>query len=208
MTQPRPIRVVIVDDHAEVRSGLEAVLMVQDDMLLVGQAGSGQEAIQVCSQTQPDVALMDLLMPDMNGVDVIRALRERCPNVSILVLSFTFPEDPMVKEVMQAGASGYLMKNGAQRPWRSAFARSRADVIGEREARSVKRSCMSATRAGRRAAGMAVRLEMLWRCKIFPETRLQCCETLTESQPAHKLLVVMWGTRLNWPGYTPDQPVA
>jgi NarL family two-component system response regulator LiaR len=106
-----PIRVLIVDDHAEVRSGLEAMLMIHDDMELVGQAGNGREAVVLAQQLQPDVVLMDLVMPDMNGVEAIRAVHECCPRARIIALSFTFPEDAMVHEARRAGAAGYLMKS-------------------------------------------------------------------------------------------------
>ena len=104
------IRVMLVDDHAVVRSGLSAFLMAFDDFELVAEAESGVEAIRRCSQTHPDVVLMDLMMPDMDGASATRAIRERFPDVQILVLT-SFKEDELVQDALQAGAIGYLLKS-------------------------------------------------------------------------------------------------
>ena len=110
MSQGKPIRIVIVDDHAVVRSGLKAFLMVFDDMELVGEASSGQEAIHLVERSQPDVMLMDMIMPDMDGAATTRVIRERFPGVQIVALT-SFREDELVKNALQAGAIGYLLKN-------------------------------------------------------------------------------------------------
>lgn len=110
MSLGKPIRVMVVDDHAVVRSGLKAFLMVFDDLDLVGEASSGQEAIQVAERTQPDVILMDLLMPDMDGAATTKAIRLRWPRTQVVALT-SFREDEMVKNALQAGAIGYLLKN-------------------------------------------------------------------------------------------------
>src|SRR6478672_6244401 len=89
------IRVLIVDDHAVVRSGLAAFLEVFDDLELVGQAAGGQEAIYLCAQLQPDVVLMDLMMPDMDGATATRLIRQQCPKVQIIALT-SFREDELV----------------------------------------------------------------------------------------------------------------
>ena len=110
MTEADPIKVMIVDDHAVVRSGLAAFLMAYDDLELVGQAGSGKEAVRLCERAGPDVVLMDLVMPEMDGAAATRAVRERCPDVQVIALT-SFKEDDLVTGALQAGAIGYLLKN-------------------------------------------------------------------------------------------------
>jgi NarL family two-component system response regulator LiaR len=110
MTQSNPIRVVLVDDHAVVRSGLGAFLLAFDDLELVGEAGSGEEAVRLCEQVHPDVILMDLVMPGMDGAAATRAIRERCPQVQVIALT-SFKEDELVQGALQAGAISYLLKN-------------------------------------------------------------------------------------------------
>jgi NarL family two-component system response regulator LiaR len=110
MTDSKPIRVMIVDDHAVVRSGLAAFLMVFDDLELAGEAGGGEEAVRLCAELQPDVVLMDLVMPKMDGATATRALRERCPEVQVIALT-SFKEEELVQGVLQAGAISYLLKN-------------------------------------------------------------------------------------------------
>jgi two-component system, NarL family, response regulator LiaR len=110
MAEVKPIRVVIVDDHAVVRSGLKAFLMVFDDLELVGEASSGQEAVSLAERVQPDVMLMDLVMPDMNGAATTKAVRSRFPHIQVVALT-SFREDELVTGALQAGAIGYLLKN-------------------------------------------------------------------------------------------------
>ncbi len=110
MSEGHPIRVMVVDDHAVVRSGLKAFLMVFDDLELVGEASSGQEAIQIAELMQPDVILMDLMMPDMDGAAATRVIRSRWENIQVVALT-SFREDDLVKSTLQAGAIGYLLKN-------------------------------------------------------------------------------------------------
>lgn len=125
MSHGSHIRVMVVDDHAVVRSGLKAFLMVFDDLELVGEASSGQEAIQLSERVQPDVILMDIIMPDMDGPATTKVIRSRWPGVQIVALT-SFREDELVKRALQAGAIGYLLKNvGAEEladAIRSAFA--------------------------------------------------------------------------------------
>ena len=110
MSEPAPIRVMIVDDHAVVRSGLSAFLMAFDDLELVGEAASGAEAVRLCSQLPPDVVLMDMVMPEMDGAAATRALREVCPGVQVIALT-SFKEEGLVQAALEAGAIGYLLKN-------------------------------------------------------------------------------------------------
>lgn len=104
------IRVMLVDDHAVVREGLRAFLQLQPDIEVVGEAGGGAGVLEVALNARPDVVLMDLLMPDGDGIEAIRALATAAPEVRVLVLS-SFADDERVFAAMQAGAAGYLLKD-------------------------------------------------------------------------------------------------
>jgi NarL family two-component system response regulator LiaR len=110
MSKSKPIRVLLVDDHAVVRSGLGAFLLVYDDLELVGDAGGGEEAVRLCEKLQPDVVLMDLVMPGMDGAAATRVIRERWPHVQVVALT-SFKEKDLVQGVLEAGAIGYMLKN-------------------------------------------------------------------------------------------------
>jgi NarL family two-component system response regulator LiaR len=110
MSESDPIRVMIVDDHAMVRRGLATFLKTKSDLELVSEASNGEEALLVCEQCQPDVILMDLLMPKMNGTEATRVIRERWPHVQVIALT-SFQERNLVQEALQAGAISYLLKN-------------------------------------------------------------------------------------------------
>ena len=110
MSESKPIRVLLVDDHAVVRSGLGAFLLVYDDLELVGEAGGGEEAVRLCENLQPDVVLMDLVMPGMDGAAATRVIRERWPHVQVVALT-SFKEKDLVQGVLEAGAIGYMLKN-------------------------------------------------------------------------------------------------
>lgn len=109
-TAPQPIRVMLVDDHTMVRRGLATFLMVFDDFKLVGEAGDGTDAIRLCSEAKPDVVLMDIIMPDMDGVSATRAIRQQFPQVQVIALT-SFKESDLIKNVLEAGAIGYLLKD-------------------------------------------------------------------------------------------------
>ena len=110
MSASTPIRVMIVDDHDMVRRGLVTFLMVCPDLELVGEAIDGEEALRLCEQVRPDVILMDLVMPKMNGTEATRAIRERWPQVQVVALT-SFQEKKLVQGALQAGAISYLLKN-------------------------------------------------------------------------------------------------
>jgi NarL family two-component system response regulator LiaR len=109
-TPSQPIRVLLVDDHAMVRRGLATFLMVFDDLTLVGEAESGADAIRQCAEVLPDVALMDMVMPGMDGVSATRAIRRQFPKVQVLALT-SFKEGDLIKNALEAGAIGYLLKD-------------------------------------------------------------------------------------------------
>jgi NarL family two-component system response regulator LiaR len=104
------VRVLITDDHPVVRSGLTAVLAAYDDFQLVGEANSGEAAINFCEKIQPDVVLMDLVMPGMGGAEATRTIRRRWPQVAVIALT-SFGEMALVEEALKAGAVSYLLKN-------------------------------------------------------------------------------------------------
>ena len=110
MTSSQPIRVMLVDDHTMVRRGLATFLEVYDDLELAGEAANGNEAIELCALLLPDVVLMDLAMPDVDGVTATRAIRQRFPKVQVLALT-SFKEAERIQNALQAGAIGYLLKD-------------------------------------------------------------------------------------------------
>jgi NarL family two-component system response regulator LiaR len=112
MTETNPIRVMIVDDHDMVRSGLGVFLEAFDDLELVGEAADGEEAIRLCAEVQPHVVLMDLVMPEMDGVAATRAIRQAYPTVQVIALT-SFNDQDLVQGALQAGAVGYLLKNAS-----------------------------------------------------------------------------------------------
>ncbi len=112
MSDARPIKLLIVDDHPVVRDGLKAMLLAFDDLCLVGEAGDGNQALVACQQTDPDVILMDMVMPGMDGIAATRNILGRFPEMRIIILS-SFVEDSAVQNALQAGAIGYLLKNVA-----------------------------------------------------------------------------------------------
>lgn len=105
-----PIRVLIVDDQFIVRSGLSTFVAIQPDLVLAGEAKDGEEAVRLSATLQPDVILMDMIMPRMNGVEATKAILETQPHIKILALT-SFKEKEMVQEILRAGAKGYMLKD-------------------------------------------------------------------------------------------------
>ncbi len=110
MTEQRKIKVVIVDDHDMVRRGLSHYIRATADIEMVGEAAGGEDALQVCLDSRPDVVLMDLVMPNIGGIEATRAIRQHCPNIQVIALT-SFQERELVQEVLRAGAISYLLKN-------------------------------------------------------------------------------------------------
>ncbi|OFV94873.1 MAG: DNA-binding response regulator [Acidobacteria bacterium RIFCSPLOWO2_12_FULL_54_10] len=106
------IRILLADDHQIVRQGLRRIIEENPDMAVVGEANDGRQAIQMALDEKPDVIVMDLSMPQMNGIEAIRQITRRLPTVKILVLSM-YSEDSYVVQVLEAGAKGYLLKDSA-----------------------------------------------------------------------------------------------
>ncbi len=107
---PDPIRVLIADDHAVVREGLRTFLDLQDGIEVVGEAGDGAQAVAEAERLKPDVVLVDLVMPGLDGVGAMRELRQRVPRARAIVLT-SFLDDERLLPALQAGAAGYLLKN-------------------------------------------------------------------------------------------------
>ncbi len=110
MNPTETIKVLIIDDHAMVRRGLSTFLKVRPELELVGEGSSGEEALQLCQALQPDVVLMDLKMPGMDGVTATRTITEKHPNIRVIVLT-SFHEEDLVRKALGAGAISYLLKN-------------------------------------------------------------------------------------------------
>ena len=106
------IRVLVVDDHAIIRRGMKAVLELVPDIKIIGEAGNGLEAVKKADELHPEVILMDLVMPEMDGIEAIRQIKAHQPDVRILVLT-TFAGEEMVFPAIKAGALGYQLKDSS-----------------------------------------------------------------------------------------------
>ena len=123
-----PIRLLLVDDHTVVRQGLRMVISLEDDLTIVGEAANGREAIERAAELQPDVVLMDLLMPVMGGVEAIRGIKAAHPEIEIVALTSVL-EDRLVVDAVEAGAAGYLLKEtGPDALFEAIRAASRGEV--------------------------------------------------------------------------------
>jgi two-component system, NarL family, response regulator NreC len=107
-----PVRVLLVDDHAVVRAGLRMLLSADPDLLIVGEAEDGAQGMRMARDLAPDVVLMDISMPDMNGIEATRRIKELCPDVAVLALTM-HEDDQYFFEMLAAGASGYIPKRAA-----------------------------------------------------------------------------------------------
>lgn len=110
MSDENTIEVIVVDDHPIVRHGIKTLLFTFDDISVIGEAGNGLDALALCKKTKPDVILMDIVMPGMNGVETTRALIEHNSQLRIIILT-SFPNQDLVQQALEAGAIGYLLKD-------------------------------------------------------------------------------------------------
>jgi len=104
------IRVLIADDHALVREGTRRMLEQEEDMQVVGEAGDGEETVKLACELKPDVAIVDISMPKLDGIEATKQIKERCPSVTILILS-AYDDDQFIFSLLEAGAAGYLLKS-------------------------------------------------------------------------------------------------
>jgi len=104
------IKILIADDHAVVREGTRRVLEQEPDMEVVGEAGDGEEAVTLATSLKPDVAIMDISMPKMDGIEATRRIKATCPSVNVLILS-AYDDDQFIFSLLEAGAAGYLLKS-------------------------------------------------------------------------------------------------
>ncbi|HET9496134.1 MAG TPA: response regulator transcription factor [Chloroflexia bacterium] len=105
-----PIRIVLVDDHGVVRQGLKAFLATEEDIEVVGEASNGREAVEIVGRLEPDVVLMDLVMPELDGIGATTAIKQQWPQVDVIAMT-SFIEDEKVFGAMRAGAGGYVLKD-------------------------------------------------------------------------------------------------
>lgn len=110
MNATAPIRVLVVDDHKVVRNGLRTFISVSDDLEMVGEAGNGREAVERCAELLPDVVLMDMKMPVMDGPTAIEQIRDQFPEVNVVALT-SFDDEAFARRALEAGAVGYLLKD-------------------------------------------------------------------------------------------------
>ena len=108
----KPIRVAVIDDHSKIHLAIAAVIDVCEDMELVGHGSNGHEALQICAEFQPDILLMDVIMPGMNGIEASVEIHKQYPQVKILALS-SFQDEEGVRAMIQAGAVGYILKTSS-----------------------------------------------------------------------------------------------
>jgi NarL family two-component system response regulator LiaR len=109
-SSPPPIRVMLVDDHTMVRHGLATFLKIFDDFELVGEADNGEAAVKLCGEINPDVILMDIVLPKMDGVETTQVIRGKYPQVQVIALT-SFKDEELINKALKAGAIGYLIKN-------------------------------------------------------------------------------------------------
>ena len=110
MTSERKIRVILADDHKLVRAGIRALLQTVPEVQIVAEAEDGRQAVQACAELQPDIVLMDIMMPNLNGLDATVRIVRMCPDARVIILSMNADEDSVLKS-FRAGAVGYLVKN-------------------------------------------------------------------------------------------------
>jgi len=104
------IKILLAEDHIVVRQGIRGIIESQDDMEVVGEAGDGEEAVQLVTQVEPDIVLMDIAMPRVNGIEATRRIKESYPSVAVLILT-AYDSEEFIFALVEAGAAGYLLKN-------------------------------------------------------------------------------------------------
>ena len=108
--QPAKVKIILADDHPLLLKSLRDLLVKEGDLEVVAEAGDGEEAVRLAIEMQPDIVIMDISMPNMNGLEATRQIKERCPNIAVLVLT-VHTDDDSILDILQAGAAGYLVKS-------------------------------------------------------------------------------------------------
>ncbi|MDJ0903936.1 MAG: response regulator transcription factor [Xenococcus sp. MO_188.B8] len=112
MTLSLPIKIMIVDNHALLREGIHYLCLTTSNLTLVGEAANGKDALELCYELQPDLVLMDLMMPGMDGIATTKAIREQCPEIKILILTSFITQD-LVRQAIAAGANSFVLKDAS-----------------------------------------------------------------------------------------------
>ncbi|MGH2348246.1 MAG: response regulator [bacterium] len=148
----KPVRILIAEDHAMVREGIRMILATQPDFEVIGEASGGAEAVDIVANLHPDIVVMDISMPGMNGVDATRAIRKTHPDVHVLILTM-HEEESFVFQLLQLGASGYVLKRAAATDLVDAVrAASRGEAfLYPAVARSLVQDYLENVRTGRRS---------------------------------------------------------
>lgn len=128
MTTEKPTNILIVDDHQMVRIGLTTVINSFDNMRVFGEASNGLEAVEMCREAQPDVILMDIKMPVLDGIEATKRILSQHPHVRVIGLT-SFNQDDLIKEMLMAGASGYLLKDASREDIRDAIEKAMSGKI-------------------------------------------------------------------------------
>src|SRR5512133_2627374 len=123
----KKIRILLVDDHTMVRQGFRMILAAQPDMEIIGEAGNGREAVELCGQLEPDVVVMDVAMPELNGIEATRRITAASDRTRVLALSM-YKDSVYVREILRAGARGFLLKDAIDRDLLAAV---RAVALGD-----------------------------------------------------------------------------
>jgi DNA-binding NarL/FixJ family response regulator len=164
------IRVLIADDHAMMRDGLKALLSASPDISVIAEVSNGREAVRRAEELRPDVVVMDVAMPELNGIEAARMLRDRCPETRIVILSMHSSSEHVFR-AFEAGAAGYLLKESAGT---EAEAAVRAVHDGRRY--------LSRAIAARRTPGRSTVERVRW--TVSARASARCCSSWSKATPA------------------------
>lgn len=178
------IRVIIVDDHEMVRRGLSDFLRIYKDFLLVGEASDGEEAVKLCSKTKPDIVLMDLVMPRMNGVEATRTILSRFPETRIIALS-SYDDERLVPAALDAGAISFLQKNVTMSELADAIRKAK-NGVSTLSPNATQYLISAALKHPAKSYSLTVRENDVLRLMVAGKSNLQIAEELVISIPTVK----------------------
>lgn len=189
------IRVLVVDDHEMVREGLAAMLKTSPDMELIGQVSDGDYAVTFCAETCPDVVLMDLEMPKMDGITATAKIREHCPQTQVIALT-SFSDDERIQAALQAGVIGYLLKNIPARQLQEAICNAHAgkSTLASEAAQSLIQASVRSPKLG---ADLTERELEVLALMIEGQTNAQIAQSLDISLSTAKFHVSTILSKLN-----------